>query len=494
MTGELPVQPVVHEVNTRVWLREIAARTGRITGLRDVPKDAWDEITPHGVDAVWLMGVWERSPEGRAIALRDPALCEAFTDAVPDIREEEIAGSPYCIRRYEVDASLGGAAGLAGARAELDRRGVGLLLDHVPNHVAPDNPWTWEHPEYFVRGDDEDARRDPAAFLTVAGNVLARGRDPFFPPWPDVVQLNAFAPALREATAGVLGHIGDVCDGVRCDMAMLLTNDVFERTWAGLAGPRPQEEFWPTVLAAVRVRHPAMTFVAEAYWDLEWVLQQQGFDFCYDKRLYDRVLTESPEAVRQHLLADEAYQRRLVRFLENHDEPRAAYTMTPAKERAAAVLIATLPGATLWHEGQFTGRRTRLPVFLDRRPDEPADAGLRAFHERLLAAVHRSGMRGGRWRLLDCTGWPDNATHRNLVASGWVGPAGRFVAVVNLSDAPAQGRVRLPWPELATATWTLTGLLDGTRYPREGDELIDPGLFVDLEPWGTHVLSIGSNG
>ncbi|MEU6251937.1 alpha-amylase [Streptomyces sp. NPDC047043] len=494
MTGELPAQPVVHEVNTRVWLREIAARTGRITGLRDVPKDAWDEITPHGVDAVWLMGVWERSPEGRSIALRDPSLREAFTDAVPDIREEEIAGSPYCIRRYEVDAGLGGAAGLAGARAELDRRGVGLLLDYVPNHVAPDNPWTWEHPEYFVRGSDEDARRDPAAFLTVAGNVLARGRDPFFPPWPDVVQLNAFAPALRTATTDVLGHIGDLCDGVRCDMAMLLTNDVFERTWGGRAGPRPQEEFWPTVISGVHARHPRMTFMAEAYWDLEWALQQQGFDFCYDKRLYDRVLHESPEAVRQHLLADEAYQRRLVRFLENHDEPRAAHTMHPAKERAAAVLIVTLPGATLWHEGQFTGRRTRLPVFLDRRPEEPADTELRAFHERLLAAVHRSGMRAGRWRLLDCAGWPDNDSHRSLVASGWVGSAGRFVTVVNLSDAPAQGRVRLPWPELGAGTWTLTGLLDRVRHTRDGAELTGPGLFVDLAAWGTHVLSIAPDG
>ncbi|MFE0256685.1 alpha-amylase [Streptomyces sp. NPDC059010] len=494
MTGELPAQPVVHEVNTRVWLREIAARSGRFAGLRDVPKDAWDEITPHGVDAVWLMGVWERSPEGRAIALRDRVLRGAFTSAVPDLHDEEIAGSPYCVRRYEVDASLGGAEGLAAARAELDRRGVGLLLDYVPNHVAPDNPWTWEHPEYFVRGTDDDARRDPAAYLTVAGNVLARGRDPFFPPWPDVVQLNAFAPKLRTATADVLRRIGDMCDGVRCDMAMLLTNDVFERTWSDLAGPRPQEEFWPEVVSGVRRRHPRMTFVAEAYWDLEWVLQQQGFDFCYDKRLYDRVLNESPEAVRQHLLAAEDYQRRLVRFLENHDEPRAAHTMAPAKERAAAVLIATLPGATLWHEGQFTGRRTRLPVFLDRRPDEPADGELRAFHERLLAAVHRSGMRGGHWQLLDCDGWPDNASHRNLVASGWAGPAGRFVTVVNLSDAPAQGWVRLPWPELAATTWTLTGLLDGTRYARDGDELTRHGLFVDLAEWGTHVLAIGPGG
>ncbi|MFI7320538.1 alpha-amylase [Streptomyces venezuelae] len=492
MTG-LPAQPVVHEVNTRVWLRELQRRTGAHTGLADVPKDAWDHITPHGVDAVWLMGVWERSPAGRAIALRDASLRDAFARAVPDISDDEIAGSPYCIRRYEADAALGGAEGLAVARAELDRRGVGLLLDYVPNHVAPDSPWVTEHPEYFVRGTVEDLRRDPAAFLDTGTDVYARGRDPFFPPWPDVVQLNAFAPALRAATAQVLTDIGGICDGVRCDMAMLLMNDVFARTWGRYAGFAPQEEFWPAVFADVRRRHPGMVFAAEAYWDLEWALQQQGFDFCYDKRLYDRIVHEDAESVRQHLQAPVDYQRRLVRFLENHDEPRAASTLSPDKERAAAVVVATLPGATLWHEGQFTGRRTQLPVFLDRRPDEEPDTALRAFHERLLSAVHKSRMREGSWRLLDSEGWPDNPSHRSVLAWTWTGAPGRFAVAVNLSGHSAQARIRLPWPELGGGAARLTDLLDGSRHTRSGDELDDPGLYVDLAPWGTHVFAVTSD-
>ncbi|MGW6022201.1 alpha-amylase [Streptomyces sp. NPDC055099] len=491
---QLPAQPVVHEVNTRVWLRETARRTGGPADLADVPKEAWDEITPAGVDAVWLMGVWERSARGRAIALQDPALRGAFAGAVPDIGEEDIAGSPYCIRRYEADAALGGPAGLAAARTELDRRGVGLLLDYVPNHVAPDSPWVDEHPEYFVQGDAEDARRDPAGFLDTGSAVLARGRDPFFPPWPDVVQLNAFAPALRRATAEVLDGIGRVCDGVRCDMAMLLMNDVFARTWGERAGPVPREDFWPEVVTAVRRRHPHMVFAAEAYWDLEWALQQQGFDFCYDKRLYDRVLNESAESVRAHLRADEQYQRGLVRFLENHDEPRAAATLPLAKERAAAVLIATLPGATLWHEGQFTGRRVHLPVFLDRRPDEPADPSLKAFYERLLAGVHRSGMRTGQWRLLDAEGWPDNDSGRDLIASSWTGESGRFLTVVNLSEHQAQARIRLPWSDLGPGAYELVGLLDAERYERSGAELTADGLYVDVPPWGTHLLSVVATG
>ena len=339
-----PAQPVIYEVNTVVWLRELSRRYGRLVTLASVPAEAWDEVALPGVDAVWLMGVWERSPAGLQIAQTDEALQRSFREALPDVRPEDVVGSPYCVRRYVADGSLGGSTGLAAAREELARRGVQLLLDYVPNHVAPDHPWVGEHPEYFVRGDATDLERTPPAFINVAGNVLALGRDPFFAPWPDVVQLNAFAPQLRDATAEVLTAIGSQCDGVRCDMAMLLMNDVFARTWGERVGPAPAVDFWPHVLGQVRRRHPDMLFVAEAYWDLEWALQQQGFDYCYDKRHYDRLLHESPGDVRAHLLADVAYQRRLVRFLENHDEPRAAATMPRGNERAAAVMIATLPG------------------------------------------------------------------------------------------------------------------------------------------------------
>ncbi len=132
--------------------------------------------------------------------------------------------------------------------------------------------------------------------------------------------------------------------------------------------------------------------MAEAYWDLEWELQQQGFDYCYDKRLYDRLEHDTAESVRLHLCADLAYQEKLVRFIENHDEPRAHSVFSPQKERAAAVTIATIPGARLFHEGQFEGRKVRLPVFLGRRPAEPVDPDLRAFYRTLLKAGSLEGL------------------------------------------------------------------------------------------------------
>ena len=217
-------------------------------------------------------------------------------------------GSPYCVRRYVVDAAFGGPDGLAAARAALATRGARLVLDYVPNHVAPDHPWVTSRPELFVRGDEDDIRADPAGWIAVAGQVLAHGRDPYFPPWPDVVQLDAFSPAMRAATVGTLADIASQCDGIRCDMAMLMTNDIFATTWGDRAGPEPAQEFWPAVIAELRARHPDTVMIAEAYWDMEWELQQQGFDFCYDKRLYDRIIDQDVSGVRDHLRADLGYQ------------------------------------------------------------------------------------------------------------------------------------------------------------------------------------------
>ena len=157
--------------------------------------------------------------------------------------------------------------------------------------------------------------------------------------------------------------------------------------------PRPDADYWPTVIGAIKGAHPGFVFLAEAYWDLEFALQQQGFDYCYDKRLYDRLEHQGADSVHAHLSGDVGYQRKLVRFLENHDEPRAAATFPPGKNRAAAVTTLTQTGARLVYEGQLEGRRTvRLPVFLARRPDEEPDADLRAFYERLFDGAPRPGL------------------------------------------------------------------------------------------------------
>ena len=326
--------------------------------------------------------------------------------------------------------------------------------------------------------------------MQVGGITFACGRDPYFPAWMDVLQLNAFQPGLRRAALETISGIARQCDGIRCDMAMLVLNDVFERTWGSRAGPRPATEYWRDLIPAIKKGHRDFRFIAEAYWDLEWALQQQGFDFCYDKRLYDRLEHGNAESVRLHLCADLAYQEKLLRFIENHDEPRAAAVFSPVKERAAAVTMATLPGARLFYDGQFEGRKVRLPVFLARRPDEPADQGLQAFYRKLLGAIDAPAFREGQWSLCEPTGWADNASYQNLVAWSWGLERDRYIIVVNLSDGAAQARVRVSWSDIQGRTWRLTDVLSGDSYDRSGDEMRDPGLYVDRGPWGCHFFAL----
>ena len=479
-----PRCPTVYEINTWVWLGELTRKYGKAVDLGSVPSAEWDALAVFGFDAVWFMGVWERSPAGIAIANRNDGLLQDFRRALPDFAMSDNVGSPYCIRRYVVDPHLGGAKGLATARRELDRRSMKLLLDFVPNHVAPDHPWGTEHAEYFIHGSWEDAKNSPDSYIEVQGQFFACGRDPYFPAWPDVVQLNAFQPGLRQAVVETLSSIAGQCDGVRCDMAMLLLNSVFERTWGGRAGERPEKEYWEEVIPSVRRANPDFLFIAEAYWDLEWELQQRGFDFCYDKRLYDRLEHDSAENVRLHLCADLAYQNKLLRFLENHDEPRAATAFPGKKEKAAAVVTSTLTGARMFHEGQFEGRNVRLPVFLGRRPEEQVDDDLRAFYNKLLAAIDSPVFRDGDWRLCERSGWPDNASFLNLVAWCWTKDDERYLVVVNLSEGSVQAHVQAPWQEGAGKTWRLSDLLSGAEYDRSGDEMLSPGLYVELGAWG----------
>jgi len=370
----------------------------------------------------------------------------------------------------------------------LAQRGLRLILDFVPNHVAPDHPWVFEHPAFFVQGTREDLAQAPGAFFEAGGTVIANGRDPYFPPWQDVAQLNSFSPPLRQAVIETLNSVAEQCDGMRCDMAMLLLNSIFEQTWGGRVGGPLPEEYWREVISAVRLQHPSVLFMAEAYWGLEWELQQLGFDYCYDKRLYDRLEHDNAESVRLHLTAGLDYQDKLVRFIENHDEPRAAATFTPEIERVAALTIMTLPGAKLLYEGQFEGRRVRPPVFLARRPVEPIDSELQAFYHQLLAAVKEAGLSKGDWRLCERTGWPDNSSYLNLLAWCWSLGEARYLVVVNFSEYRSQARIQLPWDNLARRAWRLTDVLSGDMFEREGDELQLTGLYVDLPAWRFYFL------
>jgi glycosidase len=402
--------PSLYQLNTRAWLTELSRTLGRPATLDDIPDAELDRLGQIGFDWIWLLSVWQTGPAGQRVSRTNADWRKEFQETLPDLREEDIAGSGFAITGYNVHAQLGGDAALARIRERLRKRGLRLLLDFVPNHTGLDHPWVETHPEYYVAGTELDLARSPQNYTWVkrkAGDLLlAYGRDPYFPGWPDALQLNYGNPATQEAMIGELHRIAGQCDGVRCDMAMLVLPEVFERTW-GVRAPL----FWPNATRRVRERHPGFLFMAEVYWDLEWTMQQQGFDYAYDKRLYDRLREGRARPVREHFHAELDYQDKLARFLENHDEPRAAATFAPGVHEAAAVITFLSPGLRFFHDGQFTGRKKRISPHLIRRPDEPVDVELAKFYDRLLAVLRQRVVRDGRWQLLECVpAWDGNWT------------------------------------------------------------------------------------
>jgi hypothetical protein len=476
--------PSLFQVNTRVWLTELSRDLRRRATLDDVPDAELDRLAGLGFDWVWFLSVWQTGPAGQRISRTNPEWRREFEETLPDLREEDIPGSGFAITGYTVHRDLGGDAALARLRERLRKRGLRLMLDFVPNHTGLDHPWVEDHPEYYVAGTERDLGRAPANYTwarRIRGDLLlAHGRDPYFPGWPDTLQLNYGNPATQEAMIGELVRIAGQCDGVRCDMAMLVLPDVFERTWSIAAPP-----FWPEATRRVRERVPGFCFMAEVYWDLEWTLQQQGFDYTYDKRLYDRLHAGHVRPVREHFHAGLDYQDRLARFLENHDEPRAAATFAPGIHEAAAVITFLSPGLRFFHQGQLEGRRVRISPHLGRGPDEPVDKEIGRFYERLLAVLRRPVVHDGHWQLLDCVpAWPGNWTHDCFVAFAWHGPSGeRLLVAVNYATNQSQCFVRLPFGDLSGAGWRLDNLLAEDTYDRDGDDLAARGLFLDVAPW-----------
>jgi hypothetical protein len=483
--------PSLFQVNTRVWLTDLSRKLGRAATLDDVPDAGLDRLAELGFDWVWFLSVWQTGPAARAISRANPGWRREFEETLPDLGEEDIAGSGFAIQNYTVHRDLGGDGALARLRQRLQKRGLKLMLDFVPNHMAPDHPWIDEHPEYFVHGSETDLARSPRNYCRVQTKsgplLLAYGRDPYFEGWPDTLQLNYGNPELQQAMIGELERIAGQCDGVRCDMAMLVLPDVFESTWTIRA-----DLFWPKATESVRRKHPNFRFMAEVYWDREWTMQQQGFDYTYDKRLYDRLREGHPRPVREHFHAGLDYQDKMARFLENHDEPRAAAAFPLEMHEAAAVITFLSPGLRFFHQGQFQGRKKRISPHLIRGPEEPIDQRLEPFYDRLLAVLRQPVVREGKWQLLECrSAWEGNWTSDCFVAYSWTGKDGaRRLVAVNYSDHQSQCNVGIPWTDLEGQVWRLRDRMGPATYERNGTELTARGLYLDMPAWGYHVFEL----
>jgi hypothetical protein len=486
--------PRLYEINASIFLRRVSRKHGSRLALAAIPDAEWQSLARQGFDLVWLMGVWQRSTVAREQAQCNIIMRRRYNDALPECSDVDIDGSSYAINGYQLDAQLGQPADLALIKTNIHNQGLGLMLDFIPNHLARDNPWLASHPEWFVQGSKAALHQHPDWFFSPDGKTFfAHGRDPYFPPWGDTAQINFFSRELRQAMTAELLKIARLADGVRCDMAMLALNDVFQQVWGDtIKGyPRPQTEFWTELIEAVKKQYPDFIFLAEAYWGLEPRLLNLGFDFVYDKTFYDRLRYSSAADIRNYLATADIPLEQGMHFIENHDEPRAPVIFGRERSLAMAVAMATIPGLCLFHDGQFEGKRIHMPVQLVREPEEAIDLEVRQFYHKLLEITAAPAFHDREWKLLETApAWPGNGTDRDLLTWCWYSGNRLKIVAINYVPHQSQGRLKLPVQLKTGQRVDYHDELTGAEYGGNPDEINRLGLYVDLGPWRCHILNM----
>ena len=476
--------PHILEINTRAWLKRLEAKHGRAFTLKDIPEPFLDTVQAMGFDALWLMGVWKQSPKATEIARASHEIQNQVRAITPHFNPDDITASPYAVYDYEVDDAFGGTEGLQAFRERLKARGISLLLDFVGNHMAIDCPAVTQDPDLFINsGTAEPAHHKDWFFKTEKGIFIAHGRDPYFAPWTDTAQLNYFNPKTREYMLNNLRRVAALCDGVRCDMAMLTLSKVHRDIWWEFIGSTlPKREFWSEALETIREEYPDFTFIAEVYWGLEWEVQELGFDYTYDKILYDRLRFSSPQDIKGHLGAEHLYQMRSMRFTSNHDEEEPLKAFGRAKSLAASVIIATLPGARLFQFSQLLGRPARMP--LQYVQDWFAkDDEVFAYYQKLLNIASAPAFHGGQWSLRDVQPEGDGSCC-NILAWQWKQMNTGKVIVINYSEAPSKCRLSLKGVRGGEFAEEFSGSKKALT-----DDIKTQGLVLELKPFESKIFT-----
>lgn len=488
----------IYEINTRVWLRELSKKYDKEIKLRDIPEEEIVRLKELGFDCLWFMGVWLVSKEGKNIVLKDAKLMNECKSVLPALQLEDVSSSPYAIAGYEINSSLGNSQDILELKKRLNSCGVRLLLDFAANHLALDHPWLKENPDYFILGSEEDFKNYPELFfkLSEAGMVFAHGKDPYFPAWSDVAQLNYFNSQTRKAMNEVLLNIAGLCDGLRCDMAMLILKRIQRRIWEervfrGNKFTEPEAEFWEEAIAYVKKSYPGFIFAAEVYWGLENELIELGFDYVYDKFFYDFLRDSNVERLGEYLAEPQETASKKLKFIENHDEGRAISIFGREKSKAAAFISALAPGAHLYHQGQLEGFKVKLPVQLIRPLDEKIDQGMLAFYKKLLLTLKDIPLDDNLWDLPAIfPAWNENETYKNFIGLFNKIRDSYYLAVANYSDAQSQCYLYFDITAIQSKELMFKDILGQDEYLRDKEELIVRGFYLDMPKYAFHLFKI----
>ncbi len=385
--------------NTLVWLNQLSHFYGRpIRFLNEIPADELERLSGLGINGLWLVGIWERSPASQKIK-------QLYGNT------NQIA-SAYSIYSYQIARDLGGKKALDALKKKANRSGIELACDMVPNHTGLDSPWLIDHPDWYI-----STKRSPNAdwlfespnlltektkqvqieesYYTQSGAAevfryrdLEKGEEKFIyhgndgtsMPWNDTAQLNYLIPQVRKAVIQQILDISRSFRIIRLDAAMTLVKQHFRRLWFPETGePKciptrehfniPQAdfdrlmpgEFWLEVMDEIKKSSPNTLFLAEAFWLMErFFIIELGIQRVYNSAFMHHLKDEKNAALRQYLLdildQNPVILERFVNFLTTPDEKPAIEKFgKSAKYFGSCALMASLPGLPLFGHGQIEG-------------------------------------------------------------------------------------------------------------------------------------------
>ncbi len=436
--------------STYVWLDQLARDFRRpVHRLDEIPEEALDRLASFGINALWLIGLWERSHASQRIK----QLCG----------NPEAAASAYSLHDYSIAADLGGEEAWRVLADRAMARGIRLASDMVPNHMGLDSRWVIEHPEWFLqlpespypsyRFTGPDLSRDSRAALhledhyfdrTDAAVVFRRtdrdsgeqrflyhGNDGTSFPWNDTAQLNYLDPGVREQVIQTILAVARRFPIIRFDAAMTLAKKHVQRLWFpepgsgegipsraghGMTKERFDElmpqEFWREVVDRVAREAPGTLLLAEAFWMMEgYFVRTLGMHRVYNSAFMNMLRDEENAnyrtVIKNTLAFDPEVLQRYVNFLNNPDEKSSVEQFGRGEKYfGVCTLMATLPGLPMFGHGQLEGFEEKYGMEFRRAQQvEPIDQGLLEEHwRRISPLLHRRALFAGAadFLLYDC--------------------------------------------------------------------------------------------
>eukprot|EP01129_Flabellula_baltica_P006511 TRINITY_DN2445_c0_g1_i1.p1 TRINITY_DN2445_c0_g1~~TRINITY_DN2445_c0_g1_i1.p1 ORF type:complete len:519 (-),score=99.77 TRINITY_DN2445_c0_g1_i1:18-1553(-) len=487
--GESVKYPIVYEISTRPWLYELSVKYGTQVKLVDVPVQEFLEIQAAGYNTVWLMGMWHLGEAGLHFDRTNPDLLASYAKVLPGYTMDDIIGSPYAVTQYVVNPEIGTFEDLAGVRKILNSLGMKLMLDFVPNHSATDASWVTTNMDYYVRAPKGMQPPFPSDEYTPAG--IHYGSSGYGDFWKDTCQFNYWNMDLKAAQIENIKTVASFADYIRCDMAHLLLNDIIQRNWEPIISTwgyqRPATEFWADAISEVKSKFSNVTFLAEVYYPNQQALQNNGFDYTYDKQLYDRLVDGNLDNIRGYISGMPAsFHQKSCHFVENHDEPRAAAEFgSNMRADGAAMVSLMLPGMRLVNQGQEYGLYNRLDIHLRRSAPEGAHPGVRTFYQIFIRDIlDREVFHTGSWEYLKVSGTNDCW---RLMSWKFETPQERALVVINYSDQQGTGNIVLR-DAPGNGDISMVELFSNQTYVRSASTLRTEGLFTIIQPWSSQVF------